>query len=145
MISFLILGRISSEVTKYFCLGSRPSDRDLSQSGRGGAHGARFNSRAYRHWTVQIQTEIFCYLRWYEFLHLTCSQCTYVAWIRIRVSYRIRYGYGDMTILKNLGYDTPIIYIIFYYFNYIINSTKMKDYFNYIIYIVPNWRLNPKK
>ena len=33
-------GRVSSEVTKYFCLGSRPSDWDLSQSGRGGAHGA---------------------------------------------------------------------------------------------------------
>ena len=56
------MGRVSSEITKYFCFGSRPSDQDLSQSGRGGAHGARFNSRADRHWTVQI-----CYLRWYEF------------------------------------------------------------------------------
>ena len=46
--AYIPYGRVSSEVTKYFCLESRPSDRDLSQSGRGGAHGARFNSRADR-------------------------------------------------------------------------------------------------
>ena len=44
---------------------------------------------------------------------------TYVAWIRVRVSYRIRYGYGDTIFFKNPGYDTAIIYIIFYYFNYV--------------------------
>ena len=43
----------------------------------------------------------------------------YVAWIWVRISYRIRYGYGDTAFLKNQGYDT---FIILYYFSYIINS-----------------------
>jgi hypothetical protein len=38
---------------------------------------------------------------------------SYVAWIRVWISYRIRYGYSDTAILKNLRYDTAILYIIF--------------------------------
>ena len=56
--------------------------------------------------------------------------------------YGYRIGYDTGTAIRHFSKipdtGTAIIYIIFYYFNYIINSTKMKDHFNYIIYIVPN-------